>query len=196
MTYQELLPLVLKELPPDGPFVLLGESFSGPLAIMAAASRPPGLAGVVLSASFVSNPHPYIPGFMAHLVRPELFRLYPVVAQIKVLLGGHSSPQVRALIRAALARVSPEVFAARVRQVVQVDVAALLPGVAAATPMLYLRARNDHVVPAANFRTIQKLAPSVREITIPGPHMLLQSSADIAAQVLCDYLRGLQHERR
>src|SRR4051812_12496722 len=37
LDYAQLLPLVLAALPEDQPFVLLGESFSGPLAIMAAA---------------------------------------------------------------------------------------------------------------------------------------------------------------
>ena len=42
--YEELLPLVLERLP-AAPFVLLGESFSGPLAVMAAATAPRASAG-------------------------------------------------------------------------------------------------------------------------------------------------------
>ncbi len=37
--YRELLPLVEEQLP-AGPFVLLGESFSGPLTVMVAGSVP------------------------------------------------------------------------------------------------------------------------------------------------------------
>ena len=54
--YSELLPRVRAALPASGPFVLLGESFSGPLAIMLAAEAPAGLRGVILSASFATNP--------------------------------------------------------------------------------------------------------------------------------------------
>ena len=39
-------------LPIDRPFVLLGESYSGPIAISIAASAPPGLIGLVLCCSF------------------------------------------------------------------------------------------------------------------------------------------------
>src|SRR5262245_5039352 len=52
LRYSELLPRVRAELPHSGSFVLLGESFSGPLALMLAAEQPAGLCGVVLCASF------------------------------------------------------------------------------------------------------------------------------------------------
>src|SRR5258706_2862593 len=48
---------------PRGPFVLVAESFSGPIAIALAASRPPGLVGLVLAASFARSPRPWFPGW-------------------------------------------------------------------------------------------------------------------------------------
>lgn len=54
--YRELSALVRAALPRDAPFLLLGESFSGPLALMAAAEGPPGLLGVILCASFIRSP--------------------------------------------------------------------------------------------------------------------------------------------
>src|ERR1051325_2082913 len=56
--YDELLPRVLDHLPTSTPFVLLGESFSGPLALMVAARSPTGLRVVIVCASFVRNPLP------------------------------------------------------------------------------------------------------------------------------------------
>ena len=46
--YDELLPLILAAIPP-GPFVVVGESFSGPLAVMLAARRPTGRHSVTAS---------------------------------------------------------------------------------------------------------------------------------------------------
>src|SRR4051812_43266913 len=54
--YEQLLAHVLERLPTSAPFVLLGESFSGPLALMASSRSPVGLRGVILCASFVRNP--------------------------------------------------------------------------------------------------------------------------------------------
>ena len=42
--YDELETLVRAALPAHGPFIILGESFSGPLAIRIAARPPPALA--------------------------------------------------------------------------------------------------------------------------------------------------------
>src|SRR5262245_11899688 len=56
--YADLLPLVEEAVPASGDFLVLGESFSGPLALLLAARRPPGLRGVILCASFARNPLP------------------------------------------------------------------------------------------------------------------------------------------
>jgi pimeloyl-ACP methyl ester carboxylesterase len=55
-------------LPLQQPFVLLGESFSGPVAIALAAARPPGLLGLILCCSFARNPAPVFSASVAHAV--------------------------------------------------------------------------------------------------------------------------------
>jgi hypothetical protein len=54
----ELEPLVRAALPARCRYVLLGESFSEPLAIRIAAHPPPGLVGLALCVTFASNPYP------------------------------------------------------------------------------------------------------------------------------------------
>jgi len=53
LSYERLTELILDTTPDKGTVVLLGESFSGPLALMVAARRSVGLCAVVLCASFV-----------------------------------------------------------------------------------------------------------------------------------------------
>src|SRR5262245_23390841 len=59
LDYSALAQLALRSLPTDRPVVLLGESFSGPVAVLAAAAQPKGLLGVILCASFVIAPRPW-----------------------------------------------------------------------------------------------------------------------------------------
>ena len=54
--YAELEVLVRNALPIEGPYVLLAESFSGPIAIRLAAEPPPGLAASILCATFAKIP--------------------------------------------------------------------------------------------------------------------------------------------
>ena len=52
--YNQLLPIVMAAIPGNSTIVLLGESFSGPLALMAASRCPAGLRVLILSpASYV-----------------------------------------------------------------------------------------------------------------------------------------------
>src|SRR5690349_8746161 len=56
--YAALECLIRDQLPANEPFVLVAESFSGPIAIALAATPPAGLLGVVLCCSFTRNPRP------------------------------------------------------------------------------------------------------------------------------------------
>lgn len=180
--YDALLERVLAALPRGRPFVLVGESYGGPLALRAAAMRPPGLAGLVLCATFVRNPHPWLPRWTKHAVTPGLLGLFPKMSQAKMLLGGYSTPELRALSAEALARVRPEVLAARVRDVLAVDVAAELAS--CPVPVLYLRGTKDGVVPRWNARAIRRIRPSVEVVDLPAPHLVLQTQATAAAAAI------------
>src|ERR1700726_4993690 len=60
MGYDELEALVWAALPRNQSFVLLGESFSGPIAIRIAARSPAGLVAVILCGTFAKNPFPWL----------------------------------------------------------------------------------------------------------------------------------------
>lgn len=63
LSYLELQRQVHDLLPEGEPFFLLGESFSGPVAISIAAEKPVGLQGGILGASFLRNPRPRLSPF-------------------------------------------------------------------------------------------------------------------------------------
>ncbi|HYM59704.1 MAG TPA: alpha/beta hydrolase, partial [Thermoanaerobaculia bacterium] len=184
--YNDLLPIVLRALPHDAPFVILGESFSGPLALMAAATRPPGLRGIVLCATFVQSPLWIRWPWLRHLVRPFAFRLYPQFSQVRALVGRYATRGVRMLAEEAVAAVRPEVLAHRVRTVLQVNVIHELA--ACTVPILYLRGTRDCVVPAHNAREIGAIRPAVRFESIDAPHMVLQNRPAEAAGVITRFV--------
>ena len=184
--YAQLLALVLAAVP-GRPFVLLGESFSGPLAVMAAATRPVGLRGLVLCASFIKCPVPLVPKWARHVAQPWLFRLYPALGYLRFLAGKSASPTLRSLVAEALAQVQPGVLAHRVREVVSVNVGDLLAGCAG--PVLYLRGQQDRVVPRSAMRAVAQAKPSLEQVLVPGPHMVLQSNPEAAAAAIVGFIR-------
>jgi len=183
--YEALLPHVLNALPSDKPFILLGWSFSGPLALMAAATKPPGLLGVVLAASFVEKPLRSVPAFARFLLPSLAFRFSGSLAIAKTALAGAGTPELNALLRRAHSSTSATVMAARVRQVLTCDARVELE--ACTTSILYLGAEHDRLVPAHNADSIRTKNKRVQVRTIPGPHLALAMHAQEAASVLEEF---------
>ena len=185
LNYEELLALVMQALPRDRPFVLLGESFSGPLALRAAQQRPPGLRAVILSASFIRNPIRHLPARARVLAQPLLIRLTPFTL-LRRLLGRGAPAGLLLRAREAMAQVLPAVFAARLRAVLTLDAGAALE--ACPVPILYLQARQDALIRPHNLRAMQRLRPDLEVAIIEGPHWLLQSHPEQAVHQIVDFL--------
>ena len=96
--YTELEAVARAALPRDEPFLVLGESFSGPIAISIAASNPAGLLGLVLCVTFARNPHPLLPLVTAILKPLPAWRV-PRFIQQPNLFGRFNSPYLRAKLR-------------------------------------------------------------------------------------------------
>jgi pimeloyl-[acyl-carrier protein] methyl ester esterase len=185
LTYEQLLPIVLATLPKDEPFLLLGESFSGPLGIMIAATHPPGLLGLILVASFIQSPRRFLRPAISLFSRAPLFSLYLPYKHLKAIINRCYTPQHRELLSQMQQLVRPHVIAARVRIVFQVNAEPALR--ACNVPMLYIQATKDQVVPARNLRLIQKIKPVLEVVKIDSPHMVLQRFPDGAAQAIARF---------
>lgn len=190
--YESLLPLVLESLPRDEDFILIGWSFSGPLALMAAATRPRGLRGVVLCASFVQKPLAWVPSAARYCVRTWMLRFSGGIARSRLMLGRDRTPALEELLARALGDVPPAVLAARLRQVLRVDVREELRS--CPVPILYLGADADLVVPQRNARVIQRERPDVRTQFIAGPHLALTCNPGAAASALREFSAHLALE--
>src|SRR5208283_269029 len=103
----ELVAHVLAHLPEVEPYVLIAESFSGPIALKAAVLHPCGPSAIILCASFVQCPVPYILASMLRLCGSALsVRLLPRWLVRWYLLAG-AEDEVLNLFYAAIGAVSP-----------------------------------------------------------------------------------------
>jgi len=191
-TYDDLFARVREILPHERPFYLLGWSFSGPLALMVAANRPPLLRGVVLASSFARNPIPSFPRWARCLVRPFLFRIFPIAAQVKALLGGFSTPELRALLSEAHSHVCAEAMACRARAALAVDATDALT--ALSVPVLYLRASKDEVIPRSCADEICRKLPAVEVAEISGPHIALATNPQASWERLLAFIERAESD--
>jgi pimeloyl-ACP methyl ester carboxylesterase len=188
LDYTALEAIVRSRLPTRKPFVLLAESFSGPIAISIAANRPAGLRGLILACSFARNPLPMLAP-LGPSIRLLPIRWAPVALLAWTTLGRYATPTLRSELADALRRVSPSVIRKRLRLVVDVDVSPLLARVA--VPILYLRASEDRLVPRSGSYALAAM-PHVRFVEIEGPHFLLQANPSTAAAYVQEFLREVE----
>jgi pimeloyl-ACP methyl ester carboxylesterase len=185
MGYEELLPLVMGMLP-NSPFILLGESFASPLAIMIAAEVPPGLRGLILCSAFARNPLWLAPNWVASLAHPLFFRLYSPYVRFKWWRrGGGPLANVRL---SALCQRTPQVIAKRVQSVLRVNVMRQLS--ACHVPVLYVRGDRDRLIHRRNLSEMSECLPSMRRAELDGGHCVLRSRPALAAAAIVEFINS------
>ena len=185
--YEALAERLVAALPRE-PFVLLGESFGGPLALLLAARCPPALRAVVLCASFARYPLPV--AALAPLARWAPVRCAPLRVVSRALLGRWETAPLRGLLALALAKVRPAVFRARLAAAARVDTRDALHQVS--VPILYLQASADRVVPSRAAAEIEREARvGVTRTRVDGPHFLLQAAPGNCARVIAAFAAPL-----
>jgi pimeloyl-[acyl-carrier protein] methyl ester esterase len=185
LSHDQLVDFVRPLLPVGKPFVLLGESFSGPIAIRLAAERPRGLCGLVLSTSFAASPRPGLARF-AHLARAVPAHALPVGIFTFWLLGRSTTPKLRAQFAQVLGGVDSDVLAERLVASMHVDVRPQLAKID--VPLLYLRGTRDRLLPHATGGLVTGAVKSARLVDFDGPHCLLQAIPAQAAKVVREFV--------
>lgn len=181
--YDELFSLVVAALPSDGAFVLVGESFSGPIALRVAALAPPGLVGVVLVATFHKCPVGDVLSHAARFLHPRMFALpMPAFLVRRLLTGPAASDALVERTQQSLAKVRPEVVARRVRAVLEVDETESARAVR--VPTAYFDATRDALLRGGLASELSALVPQLRVAAFDSAHFILQCRSAEAAAAL------------
>jgi len=161
---------------------LLGESFSGPVAMMLAAQLPAQIMGLVLAATFLENPWP------GWLIR-RAARVDPLTTPVRIrdalLMGPYGDTELSAKVDDIVKNLPRAVRAARLRAVAGVDVRADFARVRC--PILVLHGRSDRIVRKSPMQRAVADKGGARMIVLPAAHMLLQTRANEAASEIVHF---------
>lgn len=186
-SYEELTEYVLEKISLiKGQFVLLGESFSGPIAILLSAKSIDGLIGTILVATFVSAP--YIT-FAKYLSWGLIFKLARFVYWLRIKLSASKKASILKAACIELQKVSPAILAARTSAALTVDVSKQLQQ--SKVPMVYFSAKHDVIVPKWNLNKILKVKPDIKVITFNTQHFLLQSAPYEAWEAIHNFIKEI-----
>lgn len=182
--YDDLTIIAREAIPKDQPYAILGESFSGPIAISIASGAESDLSALFLSCSFARNPSKTLAALN------PILSFIPVRSMLadfaaKYLLGAHSA-ELKGSVQESLDRVEAKVLRKRLRELVLVDSTHDLQNVTA--PIQYLQASNDWLVPKKCAQQICDAVPSTEIFLIDGPHLLLQREPERAARAIAGFL--------
>lgn len=184
-SYIELEHLVRNRLPLNGPFALLGESFSGPIALSVAANPPAGLMNVILSTSFAVWPSLLIDVF-APLTHFAPVRSIPLKLMSWLLLGRWATRDIEKELQQALLSVKPHILRDRALSAMRVNVSAKLKSIA--LPLLHIRATHDRLLSRHASEKILNGVNGSQLVDVTGPHLLLQTAPHECARVVREFI--------
>jgi pimeloyl-[acyl-carrier protein] methyl ester esterase len=178
--YAELVQFVTDRLP-SRPFVLLGESFSGPIAIRLAAKPPAALKGLILCGTFGKNPYPWL-GWARAAASWVPIKSLPRWLRAPLMWGARSPQRAPRQVDRAIAAVDARVLRRRVAELLRADEREHLARIT--LPTLILSGRRDRVLSTAATRWLVQGLPHAHHVEIDGPHLLLQACPqECAAQI-------------
>lgn len=182
LDYAALTDRVVQQLSPDESFVLLGESFSGPIATQLAQQLGKRCQGLILCVSFVHSSvrMPRLTRALSHLIPFGSMSRWPMRELPEALQN-----QLKKIVKT----VSPTVWRSRFRAALNVDERHTLRSLTC--PILYLRARNDRIVAASVADTIASIQPRTQIVDLDTSHFLLQTEASTAAHHIVDFMQRL-----
>lgn len=191
LSYAQLTDIILPQLPEREPFILIAESFAGPLALQLSTRAGANLKAMVLCATFVTNPRPHLARLAPILLHEQVLALPPQKWLARLFVTGFDAPD--AMLDQALEvhkHVLPKVILHRLYEVIHVDVRTVLQ--TCRLPLLHLYAQHDHLILRHPTREIQQLRSDITSIGIDGPHFLLQTRPQQCVTVIEKFLREKQ----
>jgi pimeloyl-ACP methyl ester carboxylesterase len=184
-SYAELLALIRREVAEIPEFFVLGWSFSGPLALMLANVEPDRVRGVILSATFVRPPQAWLRRWRFALVTPVVWS-WRAMRRLPLWLFRSGGDAFREAKSQTWRRIPARALARRLRAIANVDAREALR--TCRSPILYLAASDDAIVPRANFDEIARERPAARLVVISGRHQAMYSNPRPAAQAIVDFI--------
>lgn len=181
--YPSLAKKIAADLPP-GPLILLGESFSSPLALLIAAQERHRVTALILAGGFCSSP--VSPALSLIPVRP-LFLIRPPATILRKFLAGPDAP--KSLIQRlgkAIRSVSSGTLTERVRVILALrekDCPA-----PEGMPTLLLQARQDAMIPWETQSRLERHFVEPTVVWIDSPHLLLATRPEACREAVLAFL--------
>ena len=180
LTYGQLIEYVKNRLPVQENFILVAESFSGPVGYALASRQPNRIKAVIFAATFLSPPRGILWKIPPRLTAPLMKLPLPIFLLKALLFERDTADETVALFRAAVQQVQPSVLAARMREMITLRIEKR----PLEMPCVYIRAGHDRLISGSHTEEFRGIAPNIKVVDIPGPHFIIQTMPEECAKVV------------
>ena len=181
LSYKELETFVFDKLPKDEDFVLLAESFSGPVGYLLAKRNLANMKGVIFVATFLQNPNKPLVNLVKLLPLSILLSLpIPEFIIKHFFLGKSPNNQTFKLFKDIIKNTSSKIISFRINEISKLS----LDLDKITIKSFCIHALNDKLVPPNNLNSFTEISDSLKTIKINGPHFILQARAKECAALV------------
>lgn len=185
----DLINIVLAHLPENEPYILIAESFSGPIALRVAALHHQPPLAVVLCASFLKCPAPRLLIKIIRFFARFLVLCSPPKCLVRYFLLGDASEDLLTSFYDAISTVNPRVLEHRLSVLQSFNDEGTMY---TKHPLLYLWAIKDRLISFRNVSYLQRRYPAALVEKIESPHLILQVEPHASIQAIRKFLAQLQ----
>ena len=190
LSFYELAELVQDCFPTDEEFIIIAESFSVPIAIICAAKNSANLKALVLCAGFATSPIKGLNRYIGWLLAHVFLRLSLPKMLFKIwLIGKNADSILLSKAKNIISSMQKSVLINRVVSVFNCNVMKELGRIK--IPILYIRAKNDHLISKSCYDEIKTANSNVKLLEIDGPHFILQSEPIKSAKGIMEFIRNV-----
>lgn len=180
LSYHQLIEYVLTQLPKDKEFGLLGESFSGPIAIDIASKGLKNLKALCLVATFAKSPH-WSYRYLSYSVKyiPKLLNMTKTIGHL--ILGNSFNEENKVNLQRSLSQINQVTLKSRLIEVSRFNFEDKLEKIN--IPTLIINATQDLIVSRKTAHNLSQIKNSI-DYWIDSPHLILQTQSHLCVQLL------------
>lgn len=179
LSYGELADLVRGIVPLDSPYIVIAESFSGPVAALLSADPEGDLRTVVFVGSFVVRPFGNIGSWCSRLIPGALLGHRLPRWFIRWFLTGDEGILE---LQNAVGEVRNDVLKARIRDAMSIDVEAAFGR--SRVRAVCLVPKGDRILSRMTVLAFLRARPDTQVITVAGPHCLLHCAPQLCVEAI------------
>lgn len=178
--YDSLLTHVKSRLPNED-FVVLAESFAGPIAAKLAFEKMANLRGIIFVASFLSAPNRLTLSLAHALPIKVLLKLpFSEFGVRKLMLGVGASTALIIKFQNTVASVPSKILRARIQAMKNLIVSSSTSRI----PVFYVSGSKDRLVHPSKMSEFRQCFPVFEHRQLQGPHFLLQANPKASSDLV------------